>query len=186
MDKLGNSWAAHNPAFSEIWFAIPEGTDEHPQIAYAFNYRDNNWSIRDLERPFRHAHFGVTPQVSETTWNAAEDTWDTLREAWAMSSDAPFNANLLGVTGEEVHDIDVLNETFSDDFTSLDGKVGRPSVALGKRRASTGTASTLVSTTSVARRLYVEQICPLAGQRTAPRSPSSFRWWRALRLYRSA
>jgi hypothetical protein len=123
VDKLGNSWAAHNPAFNEIWFAIPEGSDEHPQIAYAYNYRDNNWSIRDLERPFRHAHFGVTPQVSEATWNAVDDTWDTLREAWAMSSDAPFNANLLGVTGEEIHDIDVLNETFSDDFTSLDGKV---------------------------------------------------------------
>ena len=26
-------------------------------------------------------------------------------------------------TGEEIHDIDVLNETFKDDFTSLDGKV---------------------------------------------------------------
>ena len=123
VDKLGNSWAAHNPAFNEIWFGVPEDGQEHPKIAYAFNYRDNNWGIRDLERPFRHAHFGITPQVSETSWNSLDQTWDETREAWAMSSDTPFNSNLLGVTGDEVHDIDVLNETFNDDFTSLDGKV---------------------------------------------------------------
>lgn len=123
IDALGNSWAAHNPAFTEIWFAVPESGDDTPRIAYAFNYRDNNWSIRDLEKPFRHAHFGVTPQASETTWSSFDQTWDEVREAWAMSGDAPFNSNLLGVTGDEIHDIDVLNETFSDDFTSLDGKV---------------------------------------------------------------
>jgi hypothetical protein len=123
VEKLGNSWAAHNPSFTEIWFAVPEGDDEHPRIAYAYNYRDNNWGIRDLERPFRHAHFGVTPQVSSTTWSSIGDTWNTQRVAWAMSSDAPFDANLIGVTDDEMHDIDVLNETFSDGFTSLDGKV---------------------------------------------------------------
>ena len=61
VEKLGNSWAAHNPTFNEIWFAVPETGEDHLSKAYAFNYRDNNWSIRDLKRPFRHAHFGVTP-----------------------------------------------------------------------------------------------------------------------------
>ena len=70
VEKLGNSWAAHNPTFNEIWFAVPETATMVPQIAYAYNYRDNNWSIRDLERPFRHGHFGVTPQVSSLSWNA--------------------------------------------------------------------------------------------------------------------
>jgi hypothetical protein len=123
VDKLHNSWATHNPTFNEIWFGVPEGDDDHPSTAYAYNYRDDNWSIRDLERPFRHAHFGLTPQVSTTTWNSMNDSWDSQRAAWAMSSDAPFDANLIGVTDDEMHNIDVLNETFSDDFTSLDGKV---------------------------------------------------------------
>jgi hypothetical protein len=123
VNALGNSWAAHNPTFNEIWFAVPENDDEHPRIAYAFNYRDNNWGIRDLERQFRHASFGVTPQKSETTWNSMTESWDQIRESWAMNSDTPFDSNLLGCTDDELHDIDVLNETFSDDFTSLDGKV---------------------------------------------------------------
>ena len=123
VEKLGNSWAAHNRSFNEIWFAVPESGEDYPHSAYAFNYRDNNWSIRDLERPFRHAHFGVMPQVSEEKWSSFPQSWDEVRESWLMSSDAPFNGSLLGVTGEEVHDIDVLNETFSDDFTSVDGKV---------------------------------------------------------------
>ena len=123
VSKLSNSWAAHNPTFTEIWFGIPESGDDHPTVAYAYNYRDNNWSIRDLERPFRHACFGVTPRKSKATWSSFDKTYDEVREAWAMSGDAPFDASLLGVTGKEVHEIDVLNETFSDDFTSLDGKV---------------------------------------------------------------
>jgi hypothetical protein len=151
VEALGNSWAAHNPTFNEIWFAVPENNDEHPRIAYAYNYRDNNWGIRDLEKPFRHAHFGVSPtSTPEKTWNNIDSvrgkvwdtmaeawddslvkwkgeewavTWDQYRESWAMSSDAPFESSLLGVTGDEIHDIDVLNETFDDDFTSLDGKV---------------------------------------------------------------
>jgi hypothetical protein len=123
VEKLGNSWAAHNPTFTEIWFGIPESGEEHPTTAYAYNYRDNNWSIRDLERPFRHAHFGLTPQKSETTWSSFDQTYDEVREAWAMSGDAPFDASMLGVTGEEIHEIDVLNETFNDDFTSANGKV---------------------------------------------------------------
>ena len=122
VEKLGNSWAAHNPTFNEIWFAVPETGEDHPSKAYAFNYRDNNWSIRDLERPFRHAHFGVTPRLSATGWSEVEDSWDSMRESWMMSSDTPFEASLLGVTDDELHDIDVLNETFSDDFVSLNGK----------------------------------------------------------------
>ena len=123
VDALGNSWAAHNPAFTEIWFAVPEGTSEHPEIAYVFNYRDNNWSIRNLEREFKHAHFGVTPTVSSTSWNSMESSWDETRQGWMMSGDAPFSNNLLAVTDDEIHDIDVLNETFADDFQSAGGKV---------------------------------------------------------------
>ena len=77
VDALGNAWAAHNPTFDEIWFAIPEGTEEHPTRAYAYNYRDNNWGIRDLELPFRHGHFGVTPQITDTSWGSMQGTWDS-------------------------------------------------------------------------------------------------------------
>ena len=123
VDKLGNAWATHNPTFNEIWFAIPELGEEHPSTAYAYNYRDDNWSIRDLEMPFRHAHFGLTPRASNSaSWSALDDSWDTQRMAWNMSGDAPFDANLIGVTGGEGHNIDVLNETFEYDFVSQDGK----------------------------------------------------------------
>ena len=123
MDKLGNSWAAHN--LHSMRYGSPflkALTSTHRSPTHLTTVTTTGAS-GTLSGPSGTHTSGVTPQVSETTWNAVEDTWDTLREAWAMSSDAPFNANLLAVTGEEIHDIDVLNETFKDDFTSLDGKV---------------------------------------------------------------
>ena len=156
--------------------------EDHPSIAYAFNYRDNNWSIRDLERPFRHAHFGVTPRLSESTWNAVEDTWDTHARV-LDDVVAPFNANLLGVTDDELHDIDVLNETFKDDFVSLDGKDWDWSPETWE--------DVDIRWDSVDPRLnyqrrpsYVEPIYPSVATPTQP-SPEYTLWWRALRLYRS-
>ena len=122
VDALKNAWAAHNPTFNEIWFAIPEGADEFPEIAYAYNYRDDNWGIRNLELPFRHAHFGRMPSLSSKTWNGTNGSWDESRAAWLSSSDEAFSATLIGVTGDELHDIDVLNETFDYDFVSLGGE----------------------------------------------------------------
>lgn len=122
-EAMGHAWAAHNPAFTEIWFAVPEENEDFPKIVYAFNYRDNNWSIRDLERPFRHAHFGYTPVVSETSWQSMQGTWDNTRQAWNMSGDSPFEAALLGVTADEIHDIDVLNEYFDETYKGSKGEI---------------------------------------------------------------
>ena len=123
INKLSNSWAAHNPAFNEIWFGVPEGEDEYPRMAYVYNYRDDNWGIRDLELQFAHACFGKMPRYSERTWSNIDGAWSSNQTSWSMSSSDVFGSVLIGVTEGEMHNIDVLNETYEYDFGSLNGQL---------------------------------------------------------------
>ena len=104
-EHIGNSWAAHNKTFSEIWMGVPENGATNPNVAYVFNYRDGTFAIRDLEREINHAHFGDEPASVDIPWSSMSEVWDNERGAWTMGGDRPFEKVLYGVT-DSVWDID--------------------------------------------------------------------------------
>ena len=104
-ESIGNSWAAHNKTFNEIWFGVPENGATNPNVAYVFNYRDGTFAIRDLEREINHAHFGDEPASVDIPWSSMSEVWDNERGAWTMGGDRPFEKVLYGVT-DSVYDID--------------------------------------------------------------------------------
>lgn len=110
-EKRDRCWAAHNSVFNEIWFAVPEGTAEYPNVAYVFNYRDGTWALRDLEKQFRHGHFGNNPTLFDSrTWDgfetAVDAEWDQGKASWHLAGTSPFNGVMYGVEGQIVHNID--------------------------------------------------------------------------------
>ena len=101
------SWAAHNAVYNEIWFAIPEGDAEFPNTAYVFNYRDNTWAIRDLEREFRHGHFGNQPTPFDIrTWDDFGQTFDEAKASWHLAGSQPFDGQLNAVESDTLQNID--------------------------------------------------------------------------------
>lgn len=107
-EARAKSWAAHNQAFNEIWFAVPEGDAEFPNTAYVFNYRDGTWALRDLEREFRHGHFGNQGTTFDyRTWDGMGETiWDQGQASWHLAGNQPFDGVLYGVEGQKVHNLD--------------------------------------------------------------------------------
>lgn len=108
--NVRNSFAFHNKTFSELWFCFPEKGNTHPNVAYAYNYRDNTFAIRDLSltNMFRHAHVGKAT-TTEDAWNTVETEWSTERSTWRLGGQAPFDRVALGVSGENVYNIDTQN-----------------------------------------------------------------------------
>lgn len=69
-ERAESVFAVRNDTQNEIYFCIPERRDDltetgTPNIAFVFNYRDNNWAIRELdtERQYTHACFGKAPDL---------------------------------------------------------------------------------------------------------------------------
>jgi hypothetical protein len=105
-DKLSRSWAAHYQAHSEVWFGVPEDGADYPNRAYCFNYRDNTWSIRSLEKEVVHARAGREPKSAYLTWDKAVTRWDDELGSWTQAGDRPFKEVMFGLASEVVHDLD--------------------------------------------------------------------------------
>lgn len=105
--KRARSWAAHYETYNEVWFGVPSADAEFPDVAYAYNYRDNTWSVRHLEAEFKHAAFASAPSdIGQRTWTTMRSPWDDERGSWAMGGDSPFAGALLGCSGRQMYDLD--------------------------------------------------------------------------------
>ena len=105
-DRISSSWAAHYESHNEVWFGVPEDGADFPSHAYCYNYIDNNWSIRDLEKQVVHARAGKEPKSSYLTWDKSVTNWDNEVGSWTQAGDRPFKQVMFGLAEEVVHDLD--------------------------------------------------------------------------------
>lgn len=105
-DRINSSWAAHYQSHNEVWFGVPEDGADFPSHAYCYNYIDNNWAIRDLEKQVVHARAGKEPKSSYLTWDKSVTNWDNEVGSWTQAGDRPFKQVMFGLAGEVVHDLD--------------------------------------------------------------------------------
>jgi hypothetical protein len=94
---------------------------EHPQALFIYNYRDNTWSLRDLEGEFRHARFGDSPNDRDAGWDDLQASWGQNRASWLLAGDAPFDGILFGAWKSELHNIDPEASGVTDIFASERG-----------------------------------------------------------------
>ena len=124
-DARFNSFAVDNKMTSEIWFCVAEAGHDEPNCAYVFNYRDASWAIRDLSttRDFSHATFGYQP-VEVLNWEDFNRPWQGERTTWANANRQNFDSVIIGVSGDEVHNIDTQYP--DDDLTTFVERVSMP------------------------------------------------------------
>lgn len=114
---MHRSFAMVNVALKEVWFCIPEGTSETPNIAFIYNYRDDSWAVKDLPTTMACADYGPSKTPAEIAiedqWDGDTETeWDVDQKPWGATTITPTNRSLLGVyTGGSLNYIDPLFST---------------------------------------------------------------------------
>lgn len=90
-----NAFVAANVSAREIWVCIPESGATTPNLAYVWNWRDNTWTIRDLNS-VAFATSGVGNTGGDLTWNAQTGTWDAYTRFWDAPTFNPSTPFFIG------------------------------------------------------------------------------------------
>jgi hypothetical protein len=118
-DYYFRSYAVRNDAFKEMWFCVPEGQSEFPNMAYIYNWQDDSWAIRELpEAGLQHANYG--PLASPVrTWDTWDGIWDAQRGSWTSRQISPLEDTIIGVDRDNAKllILDVLDNTSEYEFT---------------------------------------------------------------------
>ncbi len=98
--KLHQAYVINHRIKKEVWFCFTEHGYEHPSIAFIWNWEDNKWSKRILDRIM----FAVpSPYVQDILqWNNVSPNWDSISDRWAMGVASPIDDTIVGL-----HDIPV-------------------------------------------------------------------------------
>ena len=103
-DAMDFAYAVHNTTTKEFWAFVPTGDAIYPSEAWVYNYKEDTWSIHDVNLP-PHADFGnldsntriwgdqVDPGLLPDIW---DETWDTATGNWARKNNSVFNSTMLG------------------------------------------------------------------------------------------
>ena len=110
--SLDTAFAVANDSFNEIYFCLPEKRDGissklTPNISFVYNYRDNNWSIREMSpsKQFTHSCYGKAPD-KPNPWEENTSSWQTERQTWQAIGRTPFGSFLLASHGKQLYNID--------------------------------------------------------------------------------
>ena len=128
------SFAAHHPAFHEIWFCVPTGDDEWPCCGLVWDYRNNVFSIRDLPELSYAIAGQFAAGASIEVWDTATVTWDNYEGVWDSFAFGVLAPGLTGIsaTKEEVYQFDV---GFTDEGSPVETVAERTRLSLvGRNR----------------------------------------------------
>ena len=93
-NALDACFAVHNTTTKEFWACIPTGDSLVANQAWLYNYRDNTWTIHDIN-DITHADYGRLEQASRL-WNNWNETWATATGNWARQNNSAFNNTIMG------------------------------------------------------------------------------------------
>lgn len=80
-----HTFVAHNQIYNEIWVCFPEAGETWCTRAFIWNYRENNWTERELP--------GVSGAAYHVVEDQGDDTWDGGPDvSWDGGPDIPWNA----------------------------------------------------------------------------------------------
>jgi hypothetical protein len=114
-DYFYRSYSSRDTGKKEIWFCVPEGSAQYPNVAYVYSWIEGKWSIHDL--PYAedgaaavtsdtiHARYGVIP-VEQLRWSDfasgagapwEDRTWADIGLRWSGAAASPLNQQAVGV-----------------------------------------------------------------------------------------
>ena len=81
------AFAIRNEISKEAWFCIPVGNGEYPTKAYIYNWKNDSWTVRDIDECTHGAYGGR--DASALTWDTIPGNWDANTISWNQSSSNP-------------------------------------------------------------------------------------------------
>lgn len=95
-EHYANSYVVKNVAASEVWFCIPSGGSEYPNLVYIYNWRDDTWAIRDLPTTCYAASGEQSTPASN--WGSVDGLWNSVSLSWNERSLSPLQETVVGVS----------------------------------------------------------------------------------------
>lgn len=118
-----NAFAVRNDAAREAWFFIPTSTSEHPNKVYVYNWKENQWTWRDIPVCIS-AGYGKKNAIVDTWDSGASTSWDGDSMAWDTETPTPLNDALYAVTASDLimlDDLDLASEVSYESFIERTG-----------------------------------------------------------------
>lgn len=95
-DSFKTSFVIHYIIKSEIWFCVPTGASDRPNVAYIYNYNDDTWAIRDIPNSLI-AIYGKAPAKSKA-WDDINLSWDEFTQPWNEQEKSAYDNTIIAPT----------------------------------------------------------------------------------------
>ena len=127
-DNFDNTYVVRDDKHFEIWVCYPSTGQTYSDKAAIWNWKDNNWTFRELTNT-RHIAPGVTNFASSPTWDSlTTTTWDAYVGTWkAFSSNPTVDTLSSAVTLA----INVIGDTYDIDGAAMTSKLEKVTMDLG-------------------------------------------------------
>lgn len=96
--KYKRAFVVDNPATSEMWICIPDGTQEYCSKALMWNWREDTWGVRTIDNVSDAAPGGIQSSDYLLLWSTITSTWDTEASAWSELENLPPEKKLVMVS----------------------------------------------------------------------------------------
>lgn len=126
VDRFGRSFAVLSKAAKEIWFVIPEGVSETPNIAYIYNWLENTWGIKGIADNIAFADYGAITEAP-ITWDNVTGTNDSTELTWGSQSETPLNQTVIGTSNLD-SSLVIINPLSNNGSVPLNSRIERTDI----------------------------------------------------------
>ena len=97
INNYDRCYAVRNNKYKEIWFCVPEPGETYPTLAFIYNWKDDSFSIRDLDRDVAISNYG-SQSSPIVTWDDLLDSqiWANQNNPWGSSGNSPLDDTIVG------------------------------------------------------------------------------------------
>jgi len=124
-------YAVSNPSAFEAWFCIPTKSSDTPDVAYVYNWREDNWSVRSLPISNKFASYGRHIH-SGGTWDSQTLSWDDAGNIWRAEHTSPVD-NVIVAVSDSNSSIAVLDTLSGDDIVREESFIGRSNLDISAK-----------------------------------------------------
>lgn len=122
-NSYGLSFMVVHPVYNEVWLAFPSEGCGYCDTALVWNWRDNNWGVRDL--PVGCLTGAIVLDIvgrAALTWNTNPFKWSNWNQTWSQRTyDNALSTLVLGGDGDPV-DLDLAPLFRTEEGNLYDGE----------------------------------------------------------------
>lgn len=111
-DAYSTTFTVGHYTKNEIWICYPSGTATLPDKALIWNYREDNWTFRDLPNETTHGASGIVDITAYTWATLPYSTWEDWTGIWNERTFAPTTDTLVMTSIEEDVVLEILPTTY--------------------------------------------------------------------------